>query len=182
MEKFIKFWKYLWGNKLTLFFALSTLIGVAFGTWLIFGGGLNRYHIFYTHQTFFKIVLSLIMYAYSALGFYLTFTKFGLENINELEERKAKRLYKKANRFTKEQRKGVLPTLKSLEQKLKSTKEEMERNQDIIKTFEILKNIQDVQITSEMINNYNKAQAELPSAYVAFESLKLQIKALKERL
>lgn len=183
MEKFINFWKNVWGNKFTILNILFNAFCVGTCEYLYFADYFLRFNWVSESQEVLNIVLPIIGILYLVLDVFTTITKYGWENLEELNIRYAEKALEKASRLTKEQKKVIKDNLNELKTRFSNVSNELNKVNGIIRSFEILRQLGNkIEISNEKVIAYNEAISKQPSLNAEYEGIKQQINALKETL
>lgn len=182
MEKVKKFFKWLWGNKLTLTEILINVIALGFSNYLAFSDKLMRFHIFQENALAFRICLVIFTIVYAFLNAYTVITKYGLENLDEINKRLAKKAEQKLNALTPEQKKVVKEQLETLKETLSKMEAEMAKYEKDIQEYVTLKGIQGFQISNDLEQKYQIATNYKLANKPVIDNYKRQIETLEAKL
>lgn len=181
MEKFKKFFKWLWGNKYTLISLTISIIAVAFCNYLMWFGYLDRYTIFAEHETLLKVLGIVLSLGYLAVDIFTTVTKYGCESIEQLNTRYQAEAERKLNALSPEQKAAVKSTIKNLQTQLSLIEPKYNEALKTIESFQMLSKIDGFD-TSSLVEGYNQASQYAHDNTTIIAELKKQIEVLTNKL
>ena len=183
MKKIKNFFKRVWGNKFTLANITINLLIVAMADFLVFSEFVWRFPFFVENHVAFKIVVPIVTAIYFGIDVFTTVTKYGWENLGELQQKTAQKALQKASKLSKEQKAVIKQQITNAKTSIDNLESELVKVNEIIKNFEILKSLNGlVPITQDNMNLYQNSVAKKPSLEAQVSQLKLNLSQLYESL
>lgn len=174
MKKLKDFFKLVWGNKVTL---ASTIYIVAIAIWtqvVTFTDKLYCIEWFANHEIVVKIASPILTAGLTFVSLYGTYTRYGLEGLQTLAERKLSTLSKEEKKLLKEQ-------LTKLEKAYSVVKTKFDDTQKVIEDFKLL--IENgYTLNSNENSTYNMSITSLATLTNTLEKLEKEINEVKEKL
>lgn len=174
-KKIGNFFRWIWGNKVTLTTIIINLLVVGVANYVVFAEFLAQYEWFTTHQLAFQIAVPSASAIYTALSVYATVNKRGCESLKELEEISEQHKQEKLAQLTKEQKAVIKNAICETQELLAKAKEKKASFDKIISNFQVLSNIGGYVVPNEKKVEYN-------SAVSGYASLEAEIKHLENEL
>lgn len=166
MKKIGKFFKWLWGNKLTLTSIISNLFIGALAQYVMYSDVLKDFAFFQENVLVCRIVVTILCVLWLINNIFTSVTKYGLENLNELKERSEQRKQEQLEKLSPEQKKTLKNTIKEFKDQIGNIDErvveigkELAKALKVVEDFKLLSNV--VQPDAEKVNEYNTAQKSL---------------------
>lgn len=156
-KKIGNFFRWIWGNKVTLSTILINLVVVGFANYLVFAEYLAQYEWFITHQLAFQIAVPVASALYTILSTYATINKRGCESLKELAEISEAKKQEKLAQLTKEQKAVIKNAIYETQELLAKAKEKKVAFDKIISNFQVLSNIGGYVVPQEKQKEYNNA-------------------------
>ncbi len=195
MTKLKNIIKWLWGNKLTLTSIISNLVVSAFAQAIMYGDMLKDFEFFQAHDLTFKIVVTVLCVIWLINNIYTAVTKYGLENLSELQQRSEEKKQETLAKLTPEQKqalKNQLSVLKKQKETVLTQIEEIEKEIEtfttIVSEFETLQSL-NIETSQEQKNEYysakNKVQAstqKLATCQSTVQTLETTMESIKNKL
>lgn len=183
MTKIKNFFKKVWGNKFTILNITVNLLAVAVIDYLVFSEYLMRFNFFVENQMAFKIGIPVLSVMYLSLDIFTTVSKYGWENLVELQEKASQKALQKASKLSSEQKAIIKKNIKDVKSAIATAENELLKIADVIKNFEILQSLNGlVTISPDNITMYNNAISKKPSLEANLSHLKLELSQLEEAL
>lgn len=181
MEKTKKFFKWLWGNKLTLINLIISVSCVALVNFMNFCGYMNRFSIYQENETVFKIIIAFGGFGYLVIDIFTTCSKYGCESLEQLNTRYEKAKNDKLNALTSEQKKIVKESLSKLEKTYNELKTKLANAVNTIESYKIFSNIEGFNLNS-LTEGYNQAINFVNANQANLNELEKQVAILKAKL
>lgn len=181
MEKIKNFFKRVWGNKFTITSILFNLFCVSVCEFLYFADYFFRFGWVNENQTWLNYVLPIVGIAYIVLNTFTTITKYGWENLGELQEKSYKKALEKASQLTKEQKAIVKGQMKEVKEQLSNVGIDLTKTNTIIEAYETLRDL-GIALSDEKVSAYNLAVAKKPELDLAYTQLTSQLETLLSKL
>jgi len=180
-KKMKKFFKWLWGNKLTLINLIVSIGCVGFVNFMSFCGYMDRYEIYKENQTLFQVLFAVGGALYLVVDIFTTVSKYGCESLEQLNTRYEKRKEEKLNALTPEQKKFVKENITKLEKSYEELKKKLTTSLNTIESYKALSSIEGFDIGS-LQEGYSQALAFVNANQSVATELERQITILKNRL
>jgi hypothetical protein len=103
--------KWLWGNKLTLSSIISNLIVSVVAQYIMYSDALKEIEYFQVHDIAFKVVVTCLCILWLIVNVWAAVNKYGLESLNQLQERSAKLKEDTTNKLSSTQKKVLKAAL-----------------------------------------------------------------------
>lgn len=174
MKKLKDFFKLVWGNKVTL---ASTIYIVAIAIWtqvVTYTDKLYCINWFAEHEIIVKIASPILTALLTFVSLYGTYTRYGLEGLQTLADRKLSTL-------SKEEKKALKEQLSKLEKAYSVVKNKFEETQKVIDDFKLLIE-SGYTLNSNENSTYNMSITSLATLTNTIEKLEKEINEVKEKL
>lgn len=181
-KKIGNFFRWIWGNKITLTTIIINLLVVGIANYLVFAEFLSQYEWFTTHQLAFKIAVPCVSAVYTALSVYASVNKRGCESLKELSELSEQKKQEKLAQLTKEQKAVIKNAIYETQDLIAKTKEKKIAFDKIISNFQVLSNIGGYVVPQEKKIEYNTAVASYASLENELAHLETELLNLKNSL
>ena len=181
-KKIGNFFKWIWGNKVTLTTILANLIIVAGANYVVFAEFLAQYEWFVTHQLAFKIIVPSLSGLYTVLSVYATINKRGCESLKELAEISDAKKQEKLAQLTKEQKAVIKNAICETQELIAKAKEKKASFDKIISNFQVLSNIGGYVVPQEKKVEYNNAVTGYATLEAELKHLENELTNLKNSL
>ena len=181
MEKIKDFFKRVWGNKFTILSIVFSLFCVFACEYLYFADYFLRFDWVENNQVVLNYVLPIVGIAYIVLNVFTTITKYGWENLKELQEKAYKKALEKASQLTKEQKAIVKNQMKEVKEQLSNVGIDLTKTNTIIEAYETLRDL-GIALSDEKVSAYNLAVAKKPELDLAYTQLTSQLETLLSKL
>lgn len=181
-DKIVKFFKLLWGNKLTISNIIASLMACGVADYLVLSDHLMRFEFFASNPLAYKIgaIVGTILYLVLDIG--TTINKRGWENLIELEIIAKEKEEEKQSRLTSEQKAIYKAEKERIKANIKEATNTIEKAEIIIKRYELLTNSNNYNLTSEDTIAYQKAINEKANAENCLIMYQTNLKNIKEVL
>lgn len=158
LNKIKNFFKELWGNKFTLGNTIIVLFFATLSQIMTYTEYIYRINWFAEHELVVKIASPIVAIIWVFIDLFTTYTKYGFESLDEIANRK---LAKKTNELSKEERanlKGLLKQYKSSLVTLRKRKLELEKMLQKFSDLELAKysfNTKEMNEWEDLKHQYN---------------------------
>lgn len=167
MTKLKNIIKWLWGNKLTLTSIISNLVVSAFAQAIMYGDMLKDFEFFQVHDLTFKIVVTVLCVLWLINNIFTAVTKYGLENLGQLEKRSEEKKQETLAKLTPEQKQALKSQLALIKKqketalsKIKECETKITGLTTIVKEVDTLLSL-GIEPSQEQRSKYNSAKNEL---------------------
>ena len=181
-DKIKNFFKRVWGNKATIINIVANLFVVAVADYLVLADYLLRFEFVAQNELLFKILVPILGFIYLFLDIYTTVSKYGWENLNELNVKFEQKKLEKESRLTKEQKAVLKETRDGVKKQLAEAENKLANAETIIKQVELLRSIGGVPITDDKIRSYQQATSDKVTLRGQIESFKQTLDTLNKSL
>lgn len=181
MNKFKKFFKWLWGNKCTLINIIVSVCAIGLINFMALADYMMRYAIFARNEMFFKIAIPILSTLWLALDIFTTVSKYGCESLKDLDIRIQEAKERKLNALTPEQKKAVKSAIIELKGQLAGYEPKYNECLKTIESFNMLSKIPNFD-TSSLQQGYQNALNYTTANANLIAQLKSQISLLEEKL
>ncbi len=181
-EKTKKVFKWIMGNKLSLTSIIGSIAFIGLSQYALYSDILMQWDFFNQNSLAVKIVGGILTLLFLINLIYTIVTKYGFENLDQISNRLNEVKEKKEKRLTKEQKLEVKNKLNSCKEILKKAEDKVSNYQKVIENYKVLMSIEGLQPSQEDLRKYNEAIDYIAPSKREVEQLTNQCEILKKAL
>ena len=178
MQKIKNFFKELWGNKFTLGNTIILLFLATLSQVMTYTEYLYRINWFAEHELVVKIVSPIIAVIWVVIDLLTTYTKYGFESLEEIANRKLKKIN---GRMSKEEKQTLKANLKEYKRNLLVVEEKKKQLEEQVKDIEALID-SGYNLDFNERNQYDKDKTQITNLSGSIENLKAKIEEIENKL
>lgn len=182
MKRIGNFFKWLWGNKVTLTTILINVAVVGFANYLTFAEQLMRFEFVAENSLAFKIAVPVVSGLYTILSTFAIVNKRGCESLKELAEITEQKKAEKLSKLTKEQKAVIKNEIYEIQAKSAKAKEQLASFDKIIANFQVLSKIEHYSVPQEKVIEYQNATNQYGLVQSTYAKLQEELANLKNSL